>query len=109
MNTRQVYRHGDLNISPSNLNKNLKSIHHSGSFVLALGEQTGHRHVITVERPQDMVIYDAGSGCFVLELSAPGTLTHQEHGSITLPPGTFRVGREREFDWFGMAVRQVVD
>ena len=82
---------------------------HQGSFVLALGEKTLHRHVITVERPEQMVVRDIGNGQFILELVAPGTVTHEEHLPIILPPGTYRVGKEREVDHFSETVRRVID
>lgn len=86
-----------------------KKLKHDGSFTLALGEKTGHRHVITVERPEQMEVRQLENGQHVLVLTAPGTITHQEHHMIVLEPGTYRVGREREHDWFQDATRQVID
>lgn len=82
---------------------------HNGSFVLALGEKTGHRHLITVDRPDQMEVRDIGNGEFILVLSSAATITHEEHLPITLDPGTYRVGKEREFDNFSLVTRQVVD
>ncbi len=86
-----------------------KKLKHNGSFVLALGETTGHKHVITVERPDQMEVRQLENGQYILVLTAPGTVTHEEHHPITIDPGTYRVGREREKDWFSLAIRQVID
>lgn len=84
-------------------------IAHSGSFVLALGETTGHKHVITVEKPEQMEVRRLASGQHVIVLTAPGTVTHEEHEKIIVPPGTYRVGGERERDHFANMTRQVID
>lgn len=86
-----------------------EKLKHIGSFTLALGEQTGHRHVITVERPDQMEMRQLATGEYVLVLTAPGTVTHEEHKQIVLPPGIYRAGKEREKDWFSLSVRQVID
>lgn len=101
------YRHGDI---PLHATKEVsgKVIKHDGSFVLALGEATGHHHVITVEKPADMEIRQTADG-YVLVLKSNGTLTHQEHGAITVAPGTYRVGREVEYNWFSKTKREVID
>ena len=66
--------------------------------VLAHGEVTGHAHVIDGEaevvrreRPTSEIV-DAW-----LRLRSAGTLTHQEHGAITIPPGEYEVRRQREY------------
>lgn len=84
-------------------------IKHSGSFVLALGEKTGHKHVITVERPEYMSVFKTVKGEVYLELRMAGIITHEEHQAIVLDPGIYRVDKEREMDWFSKSVRQVID
>lgn len=85
-----------------------KKLAHKGSFVLALGEQTGHKHVITCD-PLEMDVYDEGNGYFVLDLRSQATITHEEHQMIVLEPGQYRVEKEREFDHFSHTVRKVID
>lgn len=83
---------------------------HNGSVVLALGEQTGHKHIISVPNVEDMTIYRLADGGWIVDLRGMATVTHEEHGSITIAPGLYRVGKEREVDHFAdSVVRQVVD
>ncbi len=79
---------------------------HSGSFVLAEGETTGHKHRITAER---MEVTQMKDGRFYLALESEGKMTHEDHKTITIAPGIYEVGREREMNWFLKVVRKVVD
>lgn len=100
-----IYRHGDLFFRPV---KNIEGVEveHRGSFVLAEGETTGHKHVITAER---MEIVQAPNGRCYLELGSEARVSHEEHKTIVIPPGKYEVGHEQEKDWFAGAVRRVVD
>ena len=101
------YRHGDVSFHPIK-EATGKVINHNGSFTLALGEATGHHHLITVPRIEDMEIRETAAG-YILVLKSEGTLTHEEHGTLTVAPGTYRIGKEREYDWFSLATRRVID
>ena len=61
---------------------------------LAEGEVTGHAHVATAA---DAWVEGAGDERL---LAAPsGTeVTHEEHGTISVPAGTYDVRRQREID-----------
>jgi len=76
-----------------------------GHTVLAEGEATGHAHVALGDGVE--VIEREGT----LFLAAPqgATVTHQEHSTITLPAGAYRVGRVREYDHFAEEARPVQD
>lgn len=83
---------------------------HNGSVVLALGEHTGHKHVISVPNVEDMVIHKLQTGGWLIDLRAEGTVKHEQHGQITIAPGKYRVYQEREVDHFqDSLVRQVID
>ena len=76
-----------------------------GHTRLAEGEATGHAHVacgVSVE-----LLEEGGN----LYLSAPkgAEIKHEEHHTIAVPPGTYRVGRVREYDHFAEEARQVAD
>ena len=61
--------------------------------VLAHGEVTGHSH-----RVADPASLFAGDGCFYLDI--PGEtarVVHDEHGTILLDRGVYRVWRQREY------------
>ena len=71
---------------------------------IAEGEHTGHAHVAT----KAATLFDFGGVLFVCAEDET-QVTHQEHGTVTLGPGTWRVGRVQEFDPFAELVRNVAD
>lgn len=108
MKTKQtIYRQGDVLIQRVDQKpKNLTPIpREGGKVVLAHGEVTGHSHAISetgVEFGRDE------TGATYLEIAnALAMLTHQEHGTIELPRGTYRVTRQREYS--PEAIRNVAD
>ena len=108
---QNIYRHGDILLKEiSELPKTAKEKQKSKSYVLALGETTGHKHVITTERPDTLVeIFTDTDGKSYLRIGAQSKLTHEEHHTITVLPGIYEVGHEQEYDPFERATRQVVD
>ncbi len=102
---KKIFRHGDLTLRPVEKIEG-KEVKHNGSFVVAEGETTGHKHLLTAER---MVVRQDAEGRYYLDLGSDGKLTHEEHKTITLPAGKYEVIREREMDWFQKSVRRVVD
>ena len=100
---------GDLNFTPFKGEATGEKIIHKGSHILALGEHTGHRHVIAVADPSDMQIWKELDGGFVITLKTEAEVTHNQHGVIKLAPGTYKMGHEREVDHFQSVVRQVAD
>lgn len=66
-----------------------------GSTVLALGELTGHAHVLSVAEGELLEAETAGER--FVSLSGEGSLTHEEHGAIVVPAGTYQVVRQREY------------
>lgn len=85
-----------------------------GAVVLARGEVTGHRHAFygggaTLFR-DDALARDVPAGLYIghVRISASGAaLRHEEHAAIDLPPGTYRVRRQRE--WTDEQERIVAD
>ncbi|MEU3011980.1 hypothetical protein [Nocardia asteroides] len=66
-----------------------------GRLVLALGEVTGHAHVVAAP---GRLIREAGAfGPMLLHLPEGGRVVHEEHAPIVLPKGWFRVVRQREY------------
>ncbi|WP_335972600.1 hypothetical protein [Streptomyces sp. CA2R106] len=66
-----------------------------GRLVLALGEVTGHAHAVV--GPGELVREPGPFGPFLLHLPQGGRVVHEEHATITLPRGWFRVIRQREY------------
>lgn len=66
-----------------------------GRLVSALGEVTGHAHAVV---GKGRLVREPGPlGPFLLHLPAGGRVVHEEHATITLPQGWFRVVRQREY------------
>jgi len=76
-----------------------------GQVILAHGEVTGHCHAIA-EPKVELLERD---GTMYLKVDAPkgAALTHQEHSTATIPPGTYTVKRQREYS--RGEVRRVLD
>ena len=104
-----MYRQGDVLIEAvAVVPKSAKKQKRSARIVLALGEATGHHHTVEASDPADW--WKNGEGLteetfFKLHRSA--IVTHQEHATIELPAGTYRVSRQREYS--PEAIRRVMD
>jgi hypothetical protein len=72
--------------------------------VLALGEVTGHSHVL---EGRSIVVEDELEQKFIEVLAGGGVLKHQEHAPIEVPPGSYKIVRQREYS--PEEVRQVAD
>jgi len=67
-------------------------------IVLAYGEQTGHHHSFPWSRGVTFFRDDGGSGGGYLHVAdETANLTHQEHGTIEVPKGDYRVVQQRQF------------
>jgi hypothetical protein len=82
-----------------------KSTQRGGKIILAHGEHTGHHHA--VEDSEAELVADGDRILLMLEREA--TLTHQEHGPVTVPAGCWEVGRVQEFDYLTQMARDVRD
>ena len=103
-----IARHGDLSFHPiAKLPKDAVEVKHNSSFVLALGEHTGHKHVITAE-PDTFKVYQH-EGNYILELKAEAKISHEEHHTITLRPGIYIQKIEQEYDPFLQQINKVQD
>ncbi len=76
-----------------------------GRIVLAHGEVTGHAHAIAdVDR---VTMFEVDAGIRYLDVQMESHLRHEEHAPIALPPGKYRVTRQREYT--PEAIRNVAD
>lgn len=102
-------RHGDLSFHPLEvLPQGIKEVRFDGSFILARGEHTGHKHIITAPKKALRIFQDV-QGRYVLEVKEAATITHEEHAPITLLPGIYQHEQESERDPFLDKIRQVAD
>lgn len=105
-NARKMYRQGDVLI------ESIASIPEvaspakpeCGLIILAHGEVTGHHHSLDADAAD---WWKTGDEQYIEVKKGGATVTHQEHGPITLPPGKYRVRRQREYS--PEAIRNVAD
>jgi hypothetical protein len=90
----RIYRHGDVLIAPVDCVP-ADARPHPG-LILAQGEITGHAH--RVETDARAELYEVGQDLFLRVLGAPARVVHEEHRTIELPLGNYRVWRQREYD-----------
>lgn len=85
------YRQGDILLIPTT-DKPVRGEERSTipSGVIAVGESTGHAHRII-----DGEVQVDRSGMFVIA-GGSTQLVHDEHDTIEIPEGTYRVRRQRE-------------
>lgn len=103
------YRQGDIMIERINaLPSGLKKIaRESGRVILAHGEVTGHAHAI-MDKDVDLHSTDLHPDVTFLEVrQAMALLQHDEHSTIELTKGNYRVTRQREYS--PEAIRRVAD
>lgn len=77
----------------------------NGDIILAAGEVTGHHHRIA--KPKNRVKQYLDGPVMYLEVLEPVTVTHEEHGPITLEPGCYE--RRIQVETWMDEVRQVMD
>jgi hypothetical protein len=106
-NVNEIFAQGDLLIervadrAPSGSEISRSG---DGALVLAEGEATGHRHAIfesvTMFR-DDGLARDIPDGLYIGHVKVAGddaVVQHDEHASITLPKGTWRIRRQRQLE-----------
>ncbi|HYF50510.1 MAG TPA: hypothetical protein VEJ63_13955 [Planctomycetota bacterium] len=62
---------------------------------LAQGEITGHSH--RIENPADVELYNINGTLFLRVKSESASLIHQEHATLQIPKGDYKVWRQREY------------
>lgn len=97
-----MFRQGDVLVTPigpaGSAVVGEKIVREGGRVVLAHGELTGHAHAIRAPEADLYEIVGGGPGR-VLRITALGgaDLEHEEHSTIHLSAGDYRVTRQREY------------
>jgi len=65
-------------------------------LVLADGELTGHSH--RVADPDTALLLEWRGQLFLQVIAERASVVHQEHATVTLSRGSYRVWRQREYD-----------
>jgi len=94
---------GDVLIFPKSVPKGATI--KAGRAILAFGEATGHCH----EAIGDGVEMYEKDGALYLSAPHGAKVTHQEHHTQTLDPGTYQIGIVKEYDHFAEEARNVRD
>jgi hypothetical protein len=89
-----LWRQGDVYISVvSSIPDGAKQLPHT---ILADGELTGHSH--RINDFASAVLFEARGQLFIDVVSEKADVVHEEHGTIQLKRGKYRIWRQREFD-----------
>ena len=107
--TMTIYRQGDvLIVAADSIPAAATQVERdNGRIVLAYGEVTGHAHAI-LDREAELLAAPGTEDRF-LRIMAAVELQHEEHATITLPPGDYIVRIQREYTSADMAPIRVAD
>lgn len=111
---QKLYRQGDVLIVELD-NKEFKNIpdwkdaRENGRVILAHGEVTGHAHVVhgTDVEFQETIGADQQASRILNVMGRDAELKHDEHATITIPVGRYKVVRQREYT--PQEIRRVAD
>ena len=91
---QDTYRQGDVLLQKvTQLPDNALETECEGFVILQFGEVTGHKHAISTNFAK---LFTA-KGQRDLEVQTGAQLVHEEHGTINLPQGYYRVIQQREY------------
>jgi hypothetical protein len=91
---RKIYRQGDVLIQQiEKLPQGCNLVEWEGRVILAYGEVTGHAHAISTDYAK-MYTWE---GDRLLEIKPGAKLVHEEHATIMLPEGFYKVIQQREY------------
>lgn len=111
MEFEKIYRHGDVLIFRLPDDAQLKTAQKKekvSSLTLALGEVTGHSHVLK----GNLAVLSKGENTqqdIYFEVLDRATLTHEEHNMIVLEKGIYLKVNQVEYDPFNDIIRYVRD
>lgn len=102
-------RHGDVLLKRiKELPEGAKELQRGKSVTIAEGEATGHHHTLYGSVPNAVILRGFDERRYV-EIIEPVELRHQEHSTLSIEPGCYEIGIEREYDYFEESMRRVVD
>ncbi len=90
MKPQKVYRQGDVFLAKIQAVPTKAQIRQDR--ILARGEATGHVHEVI----GDAEMYER-DGTLYLRVHSAAELRHEEHGTITLPKGSYEIGIQKEY------------
>lgn len=69
----------------------------AGRVILAYGEVTGHAHQIADPDSCGAVLLTVAESATFLRLTKGAQLIHEEHATIDLPAGSYKITHQREY------------
>lgn len=105
-----MFRQGDVLIRPvAAIPKSLKKVPlDKGRVILAYGEVTGHAHAVIGDVELLAADLQEMEQRF-LRVEQDAQVVHDEHDTITLPPGEYEIVRQREYTSADMEPMRVAD
>jgi hypothetical protein len=100
-----MVRHGDLLLEK--IETMPTGMQEKKTRVLLDGEVTGHAHRLDCDSKQ-AAIYEK-EGVVYIHVVKESPLVHEEHRTIVLPPGDYQMTRQREWNPYKQAIRNVQD
>ncbi len=92
---REMYRQGDvLLVAEETLPQGSEEVPLSDRIVLAYGEVTGHAHAVANLQAR---MYADGNVRYLKVGDDGADLVHEEHSTIHLLPGVYRIVHQREY------------
>lgn len=105
-------RHGDILLTRIDSLPEGEELKHDGSYILAYGEVTGHKHVVTVAEPETLKIVKHDGAVYMsitVPVDDPAILSHEEHKTIEVPAGFWKISFEQEYDYALENINRVID
>jgi hypothetical protein len=100
------HQHGDVMLEVSDVD--LSKAKELKELILAEGETTGHAH--RIKPVAGVKVYEENGIKYVVNSNkTEALLTHEEHKTIAIPKGKFRIGIVKEVDPFSEEIRNVRD
>ena len=87
-----LLRQGDVLLMTASIPAGAAKLPHR---TLAHGEVTGHSH--RVEDAADVELFEKDGTLYLRVRGEGAAILHQEHGTVTAPPGEYKVWRQREY------------
>ena len=104
----KLYRQGDVLLVATDMPGETKPVKRTKrGLVLAEGEATGHAHVIEAPEAELVTAAEAAELYLLVHGTETVALTHEEHATIDVPPGSYRVVGQREYS--PQEIRRVAD
>ena len=79
------------------------------NLTIAYGEATGHHHTLQAETGTAQVLVSATNEAVAFKVDQKTDLIHQEHNTLQIPKGYYRVEFEKEYEPLEQTQRRVYD